>query len=146
MAMTTVKVAATSRGGMALGRIVRNMIRRSLQPIARAAFTYSISRNRRNSARARRAASGHSVRPMARVSFRVPGSSMKMTTIEKRRPGITWKISVKRMSRASTHPPKYPARLPTKMPMVIVMAAATAATTRVARPPPMIPARMSRPR
>ena len=80
------------------------MMRRSREPMERAAFTNSSSRMRMNSARARRATPVQVTTPMAMATVGSVGSKSATSTMASSSGGSTWKNSVIRISTSSTQP------------------------------------------
>ena len=114
-------MAATTTGAIADGSMWRMTIRRSLAPSALAAWTKSISRRCRNSARTRRAASVQPVNAMARMMTRAspPPKNATIVTIRKKI-GMDRTTSTTRISALSALPPMYPAMAPTLTPMIMI--------------------------
>ena len=107
IALAMIRVADTTIGPRALGRMCRNAIRRSLTPTARAAWTKSISRSDRNMARTRRAKPGHDSRPKMRIRVTTsPPPKKRAATRMTNRKGIASNRSTKRMRKPSIIPPK----------------------------------------
>ncbi len=105
IAPATPRVAETSTGEMALGKICRKMILTSRAPMARAARTKSRSRRDRNSARTRRATPIQLVKPMMIMMFQMDGSKNAITARIRKKAGKHSMISTKRMISESTQRP-----------------------------------------
>lgn len=105
----TEKVAATSTGAIALGRMCRRIRRRSELPRAREAITYSWVFTLRISARMRRATPVQPVSPMttiiATTAHHPSGESRASMVTMIKKEGIDRKISTTRITTASTRPP-----------------------------------------
>lgn len=106
MAEATITEEVTIRGGSALGRISRKMMRACPKPRLRAAMTKSFSRRARNSARESRATVGQDTMAMPMVMVHTVGWAMATSTTSSTKLGSVWKISITRTSRSSTQPPK----------------------------------------
>ncbi|MCY1555011.1 hypothetical protein D9M68_916300 [compost metagenome] len=105
MELATINDPMTTMGGMALGRICVKMISALPWPESCAAATNSRSRNDRNSPRTSRATGGQETIAIAQAMDCTEGWKIATRTIAKAKPGMAWKISVKRISIVSTQPP-----------------------------------------
>ncbi len=99
-------VAWTMTEGNAVGSTCRTTIRAERAPSARAACTYSSSRARSTCPRTRRAYPTHPITHSARMTFVRPGPRTATSAIASRMPGNAIRMSIARLIRSSTAPPK----------------------------------------
>jgi hypothetical protein len=146
IAPATAKVADTSTGASAFGRMCRKMMRPAPAPWARIACTNSRSRSARNSARTRRATPIQLVRPMMIMMLSRLCPMKAMTARIRKSDGNTSITSTSHITAASIFPPKYPAMAPSRIPMASEIPTATNPTEREICAPYIIRDSTSRPR
>jgi hypothetical protein len=128
-------VTRTMSDGMHSGMTWPITMRVSEAPMTRAAAMKSLDRMVSVSARARRASGGQPVRPMAMMALSMPGPSAEVSASARIRRGNARKMSVTRISAASTQPPAYPAMAPISRPSGPVMIATSRMMRNATREP-----------
>src|SRR5918911_4046716 len=131
------KLATTVSGPSVLGRMWRSMIHLPEAPSARAACTYSSSRNDSASARSTRAYWTQPTTPITAMSFSRPGPTTAMTATYRMMVGNASWTSPMRITTASTQPPKKPASRPNVTPITPDTATAENPTSNDTRAPKM---------
>ena len=105
IAVASARVACTTTGEIAFGRMCEERIARRGTPIERAARTKSLSRWARIEPRISRVKIGICVTPTATMIWTSPGPSIATMPIASRNPGMASMMSVRRMITLSMTPP-----------------------------------------
>ena len=129
-------VAATITGAKVFGITWRKMMRSRVNPRARAASMNSRSRRLSTSPRTIRVVPGHWVKPRTAMIKKIDDCSKRATMVmSSTRRGKEITMSTKRMTTASTFPPRKPAIAPSIVPIVMLIPTATKPIARETRAP-----------